>query len=290
MTQLDIRNLSPLFGIEVKGLEPHIPFDDKTCQALRKAFDQHRLLVFRDFDIDVDFQSYLAGVLIGEDRQPPVRVTAEALARENDGYSFVSNRSNHNAPFGRLLFHTDMMWSEQAFQLISLYGVEIEEPTIPTQFISAVHGWNTLSADLRARIEGRFAIHGRQSRTGNDGEVLVTTYKDEQTAKLPIGRRHPRTGETILYVDQRSTYGIADLASQDSGELMEALYAHLYAPQNVVEHHWRKGDLLLWDNLALQHARPNVSTKGPARILRKVYAPKPQMVRDVAPEYSTAMM
>jgi taurine dioxygenase len=90
----------------------------------------------------------------------------------------------------------------------------------------------------------------------------------------------------MLYIDQRSTYGIADLTPRENEEFMRALHAHLYAPENVLEHPWRKGDLLLWDNLALQHARPNVQIQGPARVLRKVYAPKPQASRYSAPEYS----
>jgi taurine dioxygenase len=200
----------------------------------------------------------------------------------------VSNQEKGNAPFGRLLFHTDMMWAENAFQVISLYGVEVEEPTVPTLFVSATHAWTTMPADLRARVEGRFAIHGRESRTGGDGEVLVTTYGTEQTVRLPVGRSHPRTGQTILYVDQRSTYGIDAMTQADSDDLLAALHAHLYAPANVVEHHWLQGDLLLWDNLALQHGRPNVTVEGPARVLRKVYAPRPQMARSTAPQYSTA--
>jgi taurine dioxygenase len=289
MAQLEIRNLSPSLGVEVMGLQPHAPLDADTCQILRALFDDRGLLVFRDVDVDAGFQNYLAGVLIGAD--PAEAATADdpaAPAQAREPHSFVSNRGKGNAPFGRLLFHTDMMWSQDAFQLISLYGVEVEAPAIPTLFVSATHAWTTLPTDLRARVDGRFAIHGRESRTGGDGEVLVTTYTTEQTVKLSVGRRHPRTGKTILYVDQRSTYGIDDMTQQDSDALLAALHAHLYAPQNVVEHHWRQGDLLLWDNLALQHARPNVSVDGPARVLRKVYAPKPQIARSAAPGYSTA--
>jgi alpha-ketoglutarate-dependent taurine dioxygenase len=285
MPRLEMRNLSPRLGVEVIGLEPRAPLDAETRRTLRALFDDRGLLVVRGLDVDAAFQTYLAGLLIGEDRAPTADLAASGEERE--AYSFVSNRGRGNAPFGRLPFHTDMMWSEDAFQLISLYGVEIEEPAIPTLFASAAHAWTTLPAHLRARVEGRFAIHGRESRTDGDGEVLVTTYKTEQTVKLPIGRRHPRTGEIILYVDQRSTYGIADLSQADSDALLAALYAHLYAPENVVEHHWRPGDLLLWDNLALQHARPNVSVEGPARVLRKVYAPKPRLARSAAPAYST---
>jgi taurine dioxygenase len=264
-----------------------MPLDEATCRQLRNLFDECKLLVFRDIDADAAFQAYLSGMLIGEDRLPNAS-SAGGGSSEGERVTYVSNRGQGNAPFGRLFFHTDMMWSENAFQLLSLYGVEVEEPTTPTLFVNACRAWDTMPDDLRERVEGRFAVHGRESRTGDDGEVLVTSFKTEQTVTLPIGRRHPRTGETLLYVDQRSTYGVADMSPQDSNDLLQAIYAHFYAPENVVEHHWRARDLLLWDNLALQHARPNVRSDGPARILRKEYAPKPQLSRSAAPEYSSA--
>jgi taurine dioxygenase len=48
---------------------------------------------------------------------------------------------------------------------------------------------------------------------------------------------------------------IAELDPVESEALIEQLFAALYAPDNVYEHRWRPGDLLIWDNLALQHGR-----------------------------------
>jgi alpha-ketoglutarate-dependent taurine dioxygenase len=285
MSALQVNDLSPIFGAEISGLNPRIPIYPATIAALRKLFDEKGLLVFRGLDDDAEFQSHLSGILVGE---AEVQDDAAQVSPDRTSHTLVSNRKGGqgSAPFGRLLFHTDMMWAENPFRLISLYGIEVEQPTVPTLFASTVHAWNTLPADLRARVEGRFAIHGRESRTDDYGEVLVTTFGSEQTVELPIARRHPHTGETMLYVDQRSTYGIAGLSSEESDDLMAALHAHLYRPENVVEHQWRQGDLVLWDNLALQHARPNVKLEGPVRVLRKVYAPKAQISRENRPEYS----
>ena len=38
----------------------------------------------------------------------------------------------------------------------------------------------------------------------------------------------------------------------------------------VYEHHWQAGDLLVWNNVALQHARGNVFYSGAPRTLRRV--------------------
>jgi alpha-ketoglutarate-dependent taurine dioxygenase len=84
------------------------------------------------------------------------------------------------------------------------------------------------------------------------------------------------------------TSGIADLPKAESEALLEELFQHLYAPENVIEHHWRKDDLAIWDNLALQHARPNVEAEGPARTLRKTFAPMPEFLKTKTPQFGQA--
>jgi taurine dioxygenase len=69
------------------------------------------------------------------------------------------------------------------------------------------------------------------------------------------------------------TARIEGLSDDESEALLEELFAHLYRPEAVFEHDWRQGDLVVWDNLAAQHARGNVKLQGPERTLRKVLAP-----------------
>lgn len=45
-----------------------------------------------------------------------------------------------------------------------------------------------------------------------------------------------------------------------SAELLKELFATLYAAERRYEHIWRRGELVIWDNLAIQHAR----TRGPS--------------------------
>jgi taurine dioxygenase len=86
---------------------------------------------------------------------------------------------------------------------------------------------------------------------------------------------HPRTGRTLLYVSEQQTREIVELSPADSDGLLAELFAHLYSPANTLEHHWREGDLVAWDNLTIQHSRADVELHGPARTLRKVVVPPP---------------
>jgi taurine dioxygenase len=227
-------------------------------------------------------------------RQAALGPGESGSARPGGDPFYVSNKEPEGgAPFGRLLFHSDMMWSEHTFQVLSLYGIEVEPPVSPTIFASGVHAWDTLPAELRAKVEGRFAIQGHneqeRARADDDPDVLITTFDNLPERNTPVGLEHPRTGETVLYVSQQMTRGIADLPPAESEALLEDLFAHLYRTSVLYEHDWREHDLVAWDNIAVQHARPNVTVEGPARTLRKVFAPiPPRGASPSRPKFATA--
>jgi taurine dioxygenase len=277
MTELRTRELTPSFGTEITGLDPEavLADDDETRRHLQSLFDSRGVLVFRDVEVDQGQQADLIRMLVGLGPLAP----GESPTGKPGGEAFyVSNKeAGGGAPFGRLLFHSDMMWSEHTFQVLSLYGIEVEQPASPTLFASATHAWTTLPDALRARVEPLRAVqgHDEQERAGGDPNVLVTRFEGLSTRTTPVPLPHPRTGATVLYVSQQMTQEIESLPKDESEELLEELFAHLYRAEHLYEHDWRAHDLVAWDNIAVQHARPNVTLEGPARTLRKVFAPVP---------------
>lgn len=290
MGNLQVKAIHPGFGVEISGLAPAVPLAEDIIAELRRLFDEKGLLVFRDIDADLRFQTYLSLLLIGEDplANPAESLDSPAARRE----LLVSNREEGgNAPVGRLLYHSDYMWRDDVFRLLSLYGLKVEQPTSPTMFASAAHAWKTLPDDLRARVEGLYAIHGQDAsyheRSGGDADVLVSKFADKETIRLPIGHRHPRTGATVLYVTPQFTQRIDGMSDADSEALLGELFDHLYRPEAEVHHQWRERDLVMWDNIALQHARPNITYEGPARTLRKTFAPPPGANASKRPTFTT---
>lgn len=292
MAELQLRDLTPAFGTEITGLDPVAALADAaTTQRLRELFDSRGVLVFRDVDIDQPTQANLIRALIG---MGPLAPGESGSARANGDPFYVSNKEpDGGAPFGRLLFHSDMMWSEHTFQVLSLYGVEVEPPVSPTLFTSAADAWTTLPAELRAEVEGRSAIQGHneneRARAEHDPDVLITTFDNLPTRTTPIEYPHPRTGAPILYVSQQMTCAVENLPASDSEAMLEELFGHLYRTESIYEHEWRHHDLVAWDNIAVQHARPNVTVEGPVRTLRKVFAPlPPPSAKPARPKFATA--
>ena len=95
---------------------------------------------------------------------------------------------------------------------------------VPTLFASSARAWDTLSDALRARVEGRSAIHvtgpegfGDRRRAGLARDVLNNIRETTPSHTTLVGHSHPRTGRTLLYVSQGMTKEIVGLSEDESG-------------------------------------------------------------------------
>ncbi len=280
MAELRVTNICEGFGTEITGLDPRLELDGPTRRQLQQLFDERGVLVFPQIDIDFAGQEKLCRMLIGD--------TSAGTNNQRNPF-YVSNKEEGGfAPHGRLMFHADMMWHPQPFQVLSLYATNVEPGSPATALTSGAYAWETLPADLRARVEGLHAMHitGQVYRRGGDDLLKPDRTREESIVK-PIRFTHPRTGKPILYASQQMTEKIVELPFEESESLLEALFAHLYAPTRVYEHQWRNGDLVVFDNITMQHGRGYVASDGPTRTLRKVVAPIPNVTFE-APKYKAA--
>ncbi len=287
MAAFRFEELHAAVGVEIVGLELSKELDSESVGTLRDLFDRSGLLLLRDVELTPEEQAHLVGVLIGE-TAPEDR--AAAVGRTHTYANYVTNKDEDGyARFGELLFHCDMMWAESPTEVISLYGHRVEPPTVPTRFASMARALETLPADLRSRVADLRAVHetGQQRRGAHKDQLVVPQHEVLRSTVKPVIWRHPRTGRELLYTSQQMTARIEGLDPVESEALLDELFAHLYRPEAVLDHEWRQGDVVVWDNLALQHARGNVEIEGPERTLRKVIGPlptamgiaKPRMVR-----------
>jgi taurine dioxygenase len=151
-----------------------------------------------------------------------------------------------------------------------------------TLFASAIRGWEMLRPELRTCLEQLEAVQvggpedlPRRRREQFGTDVMQTVRENAPETVLPIVRAHPRTGRTTLLTSENHTKEIVGLAPDESDALLDEVFANLYADDNVYAHEWRGGDLVVWDNIAVHHARPAVALDGPRRTLRKIGLPLP---------------
>lgn len=255
-TSLSYTSLSP-FGIEL-DVDLRRPLGEAEAGELRRLLYQHSLIVCR-------------GQRLSEAEQARVLGYIGPVLHANGEYRTISSDGNLGAQ--RLGYHSDLSFTEQPFKVISLHAVDVVPGQTCTRFASGVRALARMPPSLRARVEGRTAlavISATQSERKVPFDPPALLPQVERPAILP----HPVTGEPILYVSELQTARIGGLAEAQSEALIAALFAHLYADDNVYEHRWHNGDLVIWDNLALQHARPDLSGCVPRLLQRIVVAEK----------------
>lgn len=273
------------FGAEITGIDVSRRLDDDEIHFVRETFDRHGLVLFRDVDLDRPRQAYLCE-LLRIDHVPTEAESAE-LSDLQGGFWISNKMEGAAAPFGSLMFHADSMWSAFPFDILSLFGVDVQPPVTPTLFASATRAWDALPPDLKDEVKDLIALNvtgpeylPKRRVDAYEGRLSQGQRDEQPSFEWPVVRTHPRTGQTLLYICQANTHSIIGWDPEKSEDLIERLFSYLYAPENVLAYEWRDGDLVIWDNWSVHHARPDVDQGGPARTLRKIGLPVEQSIRE----------
>ncbi len=265
-------DLLPAFGSLVELVDLRHQLADATSDRLRELLWERGLLLFRGQDLDPDDQARLVG-LFG---------TVAPMGSEGRMYSILTNVGSAQATGeSRLPFHSDLTYTPAPYDIISLAGMEVEGPAAPTRFASTAAGYAALPDGLKARIDGLTNVHVHFHFDGLDfvktdlralpEQAEYATADDFPRQSWPVVVRHRKTGVPTLFVSQWFSH-IEGLGEDESDRLLEDLFGYLYRPANVYEHEWSVGDVIVWDNLAIQHERPAFHEQGAVRSLRKVIA------------------
>jgi taurine dioxygenase len=122
---------------------------------------------------------------------------------------------------------------------------------------------DALPETTRRRIAKLRAIHSisklRNSRVVISGQRddAAEFYARQDAAfppsRHPIVRTHPETGRKLLYLSPRFTIAIDGIDDAAGQALLDELIAHQLRPEFRYRHQWRPGDLVIWDNRAVNH-------------------------------------
>jgi taurine dioxygenase len=253
------------FGAQVLGLDVTESVDAATIARLVEAFRRYHLLLWRDCTaLDPERQVEICswfGELHAIDGSGKPR-------GEGRGWNVLDNAH----PSGRdiLPFHSDISFMPVPYEGLSLYPTALPNEPTTTCFASNAVAWQALPNNLRARIEGRRARHHYDSAT----EMTPDWPPLEQWR--PVCTPHRFTGELLLYVTQFHVDAIEGMGQAESQATLDELFAVLYAPERVYEHRWRLGDLIVWDNVAVQHSRRRHASpdEGPRVMQRVSFGPR----------------
>jgi len=250
----------PFTRLEPFGAEIHRdlsePFGPSEAYHFRQLFNEQKLILARGQQLTMERQKELCE-LIG-----PI-----LLRKGEDGY--MSNESG--GPAGSAYcWHADASYTEFPFDALALHALDVVDDASSTLFASAEDAWDALPEGLREALAGREQEMIAPHYTRLDKRTCDS--RDPEAMKrgtMPTTYVNPHDGRTCVWVAEMNTTQVLGIEWEQSRDLLHEVYDRLYAPERVFEHKWRKGDFILWDNIALQHARPDVSESG-KRLLQRV--------------------
>lgn len=262
-------------GAEISGVDLSQPLDDNTFAQISNAFFDNEVVFFRNQPLTPAQQIAFTrrfGVL-------EAHVRKESRLAGADEIFVLSNKLDaHGKAIGAQdagrFWHSDLSYKREPSMLSALYAVEVPVKDGValgnTYFASTTAAYNALSDEWKNRLEHMRNVHSyREYRLKNyaaqqDEERRgIRTVQEhaptpQQLASVPdtemnVVRVHPVTRRKGLFINEGHTSHLTGMARAESDKLLAELYAHIVQPEFVYGHRWRVGDLLMWDNIAVQH-------------------------------------
>jgi taurine dioxygenase len=193
------------------------------------------------------------------------------IAPETTGdHGFISNVDPRGVlREGALLFHSDFAFTDEPVRALSLHALEVPCCGAPTVFADAVGVLDRMPADLRREIDGRSVVNVYDFTLPTDRRMRERDVAPgSPVIERPLVGPHRLLGVPVVNANAMQTDRIVGLPEADSEALLAELFGHLYAPANTFVLDWEVGDLAIWDNVALQHHRPDFPATAPRTMQR----------------------
>ena len=257
---MDVKASGGACGATVTGVDLTRPLTDATVADIRQAWLEHHVLAYPDqamSDDDLERFTLYFGPFGDDPFIAPIPGRKHIIA--------VKREADEKSPVFAEIWHTD--WSFQARPPAGtcLYGITIPPVGGDTHFANQHLALEKMPDGLRAKLEGKIAIHSARvpyAKAGVYGEedakgrsMDIRASDDALTAehRHPIIRAHPETGREGIYGCIGYITGFADMDETESMALLAELYAWQSHDEFVYKHKWSANMLVMWDNRSVLH-------------------------------------
>ena len=246
-------------GATVTGIDLSKPLGAEDVATIRAAWLKHHVLAFPDQHMSDDDLERFTIAFGGFGHDPfiaPIPGRSHIIA--------VQRKADETAPLFAENWHSD--WSFQARPPAGtcLYGITIPPVGGDTLFANQHAALDGMPKEMRAKLEGRMAIHSAVKAYAPDGQygardkgrsMDIRPSADARKTQLhPLIRKHPETGREGLFSCFGYIIGIEGMPEEESTPLLLQLYQWQSREAFQYRHKWRPNMLLMWDNRSVLHA------------------------------------
>ena len=255
---LDITLSGQSCGASVRGVDLSKPLSDSLVAEIRAAWLTHLVLAFPDqrmSDDDLERFTLYFGPFGEDPFIAPIKGRKHIIA--------VARAASETGPIFAEAWHTDWSFQKTPPAGTCLYGIKIPPSGGDTLFANQALALEKMPDELRARIEGRRAIHSARAGYAKAGAYGVNDAKRAMdirpsdaalaTQAHPMIRIHPETGREALYGCAGYIIGVEGLDPAEGMTLLGDLYRWQTQHAFQYRHKWSPGTLLMWDNRSVLH-------------------------------------
>lgn len=271
---------------EIQGIDFALAVPENVQEALRQAWADHLVLLFRDQDID-DHQLLAAAGIFGPPHDSASRkyhlnagkqVDNRFMISQHPSVSIISNLDESGNPVkdnGSLGSYEVVWHTDNSYVAVPPAGSMLYAMVVPvngggdTSFNNQYLAYEELPDDLKRAIEGKSQVHDSSRNSAGvlrPGVRLPTKPEEVEGPTHPLVRVHPVTKKRALYLGRRRVWPsnyIVGMDNTESEALLDKLWTHATQPRYAWTHRWRVGDIVLWDNRCCMHYRTEVDSSQP---------------------------
>ena len=271
---LRLEPLSPVVGVEVRGVDLSKPVDDALFRRIHEAFLRHQLLVFPGQRLSEARQIAFAR-RFGEVQ---VHVLDQFHADGHPEIYLLSNvdesgrTTGLHTDLGTLVWHTDGSWSKRPGLTTLLYALEVPKRGGDTLFANTYAAFEALSDADKARLSAMRAVHDQaysRSRSGDPRQMSEEQNKASPPVEHPVVRTHPETGRKCIFLGEHASH-IAGLPFAEGRQKVNEINDMATCPAFVYRHRWQPRQLVMWDNRCMLHQATTFDAWNERRIIRRV--------------------
>jgi taurine dioxygenase len=261
---MQIKHLGAALGAEVVGIDLAKPLARAEVEVIATAWRERLVVVFRGQQLsDPELMAFSRN--FGELDPPGPNPYGAPFNKEHPEINVISNVVENGKPIGGLgdgeaVWHADMTYLDVPPKAATLHALEVPPPEAGgnTYFANMFAAYATLPQELEAAAQGRIAVHDASRNSAGalrKGYQPVTDVRETVGAHHPLIRTDPASGRKALFLGRRPNAYVLGLEVAHSDALLDALWGHATQPAFAMCHRWQRGDVLMWNNLAVLHRR-----------------------------------
>jgi taurine dioxygenase len=246
-------------GATVTGIDLSKPLKSEDVADIRGAWLKHHVLAFPDqhmSDDDLERYTMAFGGFGNDPFIAPIPGRSHVIA--------VMRKANETSALFAENWHSDWSFQVRPPAGTCLYGITIPPIGGDTLFANQHAALDAMPRTMRAKLEGRMAIHsavkayapdGQYGARDKDRSMDIRPSADAQKTQLhPLIRKHPETGREGIFSCFGYIIGIDGIDEAESTPLLLDLYQWQSREKFQYRHKWKPNMLLMWDNRSVLHA------------------------------------